>query len=98
MTSHHPTHARYKTSIVICAQRALLVLSSGLLVACAAPDQRTPTHTSSIGERLECRWNPDACLYEGQYELGEEAYAEQRARELNQAQSRRVKRRSIWGW
>lgn len=36
----------------------------------------------------ECTWNRDACMYEGAYEPGEEAYAEKEARRLNRAQLR----------
>lgn len=34
----------------------------------------------------QCTWNRDSCMYEGQYEPGEEEYAEKEARRLNKAQ------------
>lgn len=36
----------------------------------------------------ECTWNRDACMYEGAYEPGEEAYAEEQAKRLNRSQMR----------
>ncbi|MYN14122.1 hypothetical protein GSY71_13330 [Pusillimonas sp. TS35] len=42
----------------------------------------------------ECRGNRRKCIYEGNYEAGEEAYAEQEARRLNQAQLAKLRRRA----
>lgn len=41
----------------------------------------------------ECRWIPSRCGYEGVYEPGEDAYAEEEAKRLNKAASKRVRRR-----
>jgi hypothetical protein len=40
----------------------------------------------------ECRWNRSKCLYEGSYEPGERDYAEQEAKDLNQAEYERLRR------
>ncbi|MFC0659377.1 hypothetical protein [Eoetvoesiella caeni] len=42
----------------------------------------------------DCTWNRSSCLYEGKYEAGEEGYAEQEAKRLNQAQSAKLRRGS----
>lgn len=39
----------------------------------------------------ECRWMPSRCAYEGAYEPDEEAYAEEEARRLNKAASRKMR-------
>lgn len=44
----------------------------------------------------ECRWNRSKCMFEGSYEPGERDYAEAEAKRLNQAVSRKLRRRSIW--
>lgn len=49
----------------------------------------SPAHTN------ECQWNRSSCMYEGRYEPGEEAYAEQEAKRLNRAASLRLRRNSI---
>lgn len=46
------------------------------------------------GRGDECKWNRSSCMYEGAYEPGEEGYAEQEAKRLNQAQSVRLRRSS----
>lgn len=38
----------------------------------------------------ECRWNRSSCIYEGSYEADERAYAEEEARRLNRAASRKL--------
>lgn len=64
-----------------------VIVLSLLLTACSqAP------HSS---RNMECQWNPRSCMYEGSYEPDEEAYAEQRAKELNKSAARKVRRR---GW
>jgi len=42
----------------------------------------------------QCTWSPSSCQYEGKYEPGEEEYAEEEARRLNQAQSAKLRSRS----
>ena len=42
----------------------------------------------------ECKWNRSKCLYEGAYEPGEQDYAVQEAKRLNQAESVRMRRSS----
>jgi len=44
-------------------------------------------------ERVDhCKSNRSKCLYEGAYEAGERAYAEQQAKRLNQAAIERLRR------
>lgn len=68
----------------------LVALLSGVLVGCASG--------SDSGLANECRWDPQRCMHEGAYEEGEEAYAEQQAKELNKAASRKIRRGSGWWW
>jgi hypothetical protein len=42
----------------------------------------------------ECKWNRSSCMHEGSYEPGERDYAEQEAKQLNQAASERLRRSS----
>ncbi|MEO6959664.1 MAG: hypothetical protein ABI081_06720 [Burkholderiaceae bacterium] len=42
----------------------------------------------------ECKWNRSSCIYEGAYEPGEQGYAEQEAKRLNQAESEKMRRSS----
>lgn len=39
-----------------------------------------------------CTWNRSSCMYEGKYEPGEEAYAEQEAKRLNKAAAGKLRR------
>lgn len=40
----------------------------------------------------ECKWNRSKCMYEGAYEPGEKDYAEQEAKRMNQAESKRMRK------
>ena len=44
----------------------------------------------------ECVVNRSACMHEGSYEEGEEAFAEEEAKRLNRASSRKMRRSSWW--
>lgn len=71
------------------AASVLAILVSG----CASSNG--PSAGSSIRTTLSkplCAVSPGSCLYEGSYESGEAAYAEQEARRLNQAQLIRLRR------
>ncbi len=41
--------------------------------------------SQASGRSSECSWNRSRCMHEGSYELGERAYAEQEAKDLNRA-------------
>lgn len=73
-------------SIRILGRSGLLLLLAILITGCA----------SNSSERLKCKLDPNSCMYEGSYEQGEEEFAEQEAKDLNKAQSRKLRRRSIW--
>lgn len=49
-------------------------------------------HYSSRGSVNECNLNRSICMHEGQYESGEQYYAEQAAKRLNQASLERFRR------
>ncbi|AQS50916.1 hypothetical protein PAEH1_03825 [Paenalcaligenes hominis] len=66
-------------------------LSLFLLSGCGSSPKST-TQT----QRYQCKLDPQSCMYEGAYEHDEEAYAEQRAKELNKASARKIKRRGGW--
>jgi len=42
-----------------------------------------------------CKWNRSSCMYEGRYEPGEKAYAEEEARRLNQASAAKLRRNAV---
>ena len=42
----------------------------------------------------DCQWDRSRCLYEGSYEPGERAYAEQEAKDLNRAALEKLRRGS----
>lgn len=46
--------------------------------------------------RNECRWNPESCMYDGVYEIGESDYAEEKAKELNRESAKKIRRRTWW--
>jgi len=48
------------------------------------------------GRDSECRWSRSSCMYEGKYEPDERDYAEEEAKRLNQAESRKIRRKSGW--
>ncbi|MGE8452089.1 MAG: hypothetical protein ACN6OP_15980 [Pseudomonadales bacterium] len=50
------------------------------------------TSGCSIGS--ECAWYRSSCMYEGQYEQGEEDYAESEAQRLNKNSTDRLRRSS----
>src|SRR5690606_1664927 len=72
-----------------CTRYVLIALISGALLGCAAGDSALTN---------ECRWDPQRCMHEGSYEEGEEDYAEQQAKELNKAASRKMRRSSGFWW
>lgn len=48
--------------------------------------------SSTLGKLFnECTWSRSDCMYEGQYESGEEDYAEDEAARLNEAQLDRLR-------
>lgn len=53
--------------------------------------------SSSSADTDNCRRDRARCLYDGQYEPGEQEYAEQAAKDLNRASTQRL-RRSSWWW
>jgi hypothetical protein len=70
-----------------------------LLAGCSSGGPRSaargdgPSIGSGVSARDdECKWNRTKCMYEGAYEPGERDYAEQEAKRLNQAASRRLRR------
>ncbi|WP_397473032.1 hypothetical protein [Pusillimonas sp.] len=53
---------------------------------------------SSSGGSIQCKVSPSSCMHEGSYEPGEEEYAEEEAKDLNKAASRKVRRSSGSWW
>ena len=83
-------------SIIRCGVAVFLI---ALFSGCSSNGSRSadradrPFIGSSTSARDdECRWNRTKCMYEGAYEPGERDYAEQEAKRLNQAASRRLRR------
>lgn len=72
-----------------CATALLLVT---LVSGCSMFGSDTSSQPRRAGLFNQCTWNPDSCRYEGSYEDGEEEYAEDEARRLNQASLERLRR------
>lgn len=51
---------------------------------------RSPAHQPA--PQSSCAYNPDSCMYDGPYEPGERAFAEEEAKRLNRASLQRLRR------
>lgn len=69
---------------------ALIFLA--LVSGCSLIGPEGSDRDSSSRSDSECKWNRSSCMYSGQYEPGEESYAEQEAKRLNQASSAKLRR------
>lgn len=67
-----------------------------LLTACGSPSGPTAPPAAGVTSSAACRWDPQNCMYEGSYEPGEKEFAEQRAKDLNRAAARKLRRASWW--
>lgn len=65
-----------------------VVIASG----CSTSGPGDSEHTTISGRVVsdECKWNRSSCIYEGSYEADERSYAEEEARRLNRAASRKL--------
>ena len=72
------------TTLARCGAALLL---AAFISGCAA------MHHQRSDRVNQCKQNPNSCQYQGAYEPGERAYAEQEARRLNQAESNKIR-----GW
>ena len=68
-----------------------VALSVAFVAGCTVTQ---PEQSAMTEKRIDnkCRWNRSSCLYEGSYESGERAYAEDQAKRLNRAQAERLRR------
>ncbi|QAA93685.1 hypothetical protein CKA81_07415 [Pollutimonas thiosulfatoxidans] len=57
-----------------------------------SPEAGPSASSRSPGLFNPCTWNRSSCMYEGRYEPGEEAYAEEEARRLNRAAAAKLRR------
>ncbi|HLR29201.1 MAG TPA: hypothetical protein VK082_01335 [Paenalcaligenes sp.] len=75
-----------------------LIALISLLAACASSghhghgNSSTSRSPSLAAQRMMCALNPDECMYQGPYEAGEEAYAEEEAKRLNRDSLNRLRR------
>ena len=76
--------------VPIPARCAAVLFLVALVSGCSAVDSGVTAAARLFGN--ECGLSRDACLYEGSYEPGERAYAENEARRLNQASLERLRR------
>lgn len=81
-TKHISIQSRSRFGIMLC----IVALVGG----CSSPPPK------ELARGNECHLNPGRCIHEGRYEPGEQDYAEQEARRLNEAASRRLRRMSGW--
>lgn len=70
----------------------LIVLVSG----CSSVSQGGSSSRAASEQADACAQNPASCMHEGRYDVDEQEYAEQEAKRLNQAESIRMRRRSLW--
>lgn len=73
-------------SIQILSRYGLSLFLVAVIAGCSGGSNRS----------IQCKVNPSSCMHEGSYEPGEEEYAEQKAKDLNRASSRRLRRSSSW--
>jgi major membrane immunogen (membrane-anchored lipoprotein) len=83
-------------SIQILCRLAAAACLAALVAGCSSTDdaggRRSLGKSSSSSPDLKCRLSRSSCLYNGQYEAGEKDYAEQAAKDLNEAEYERVRR------
>jgi len=83
-------------SIQILSRLAAALCFAALLAGCSSG--KDAGRSGSLGSSpasspdLKCRISRSSCLYNGSYEPGEKDYAEQAAKDLNQAEYERVRR------
>lgn len=65
---------------------------TALVAGCSGPKPENTVRSDT------CRWDPSSCMYEGSYEPGEREYAEERAKELNRASAKKVRRGTGIRW
>ena len=73
-------------SIQTFSRRSVVLPLLALVSGCSSIGLGTPELAN------ECRWNRSSCMHEGSYEPGERDYAEQEAKDLNEAASKRLRR------
>jgi len=69
----------------------IAIFLAALASGCSWTGSKTSDHGDTHGN--QCKANPSSCMYEGHYEPGERGYAEQEAKQLNQAESEKMR-----GW
>ncbi|MFT0850348.1 hypothetical protein VRY85_06150 [Achromobacter sp. F4_2707] len=82
-------------SIQTVCRLGLALCVAAVVAGCSSTNPGVAEHSGDarvVTTSLECRWNRSACIYEGRYESGERAYAEDEARRLNQASLDRLRR------
>jgi hypothetical protein len=86
-------------SIQLFIRRVAVLFLVALAAGCSSTKSGTASKGSSASRSSssaavgnDCRWNRSKCLYEGSYEPGEREYAEQEAKDLNQAEYERLRR------
>ena len=83
---------------VFTSSRYAAVILLAALAGCSskpsAPDGHGQTRAEDGRVANDCGWFRSRCMFEGSYESGERAYAEQEARRLNQAELERLRRAS----
>ncbi len=65
-----------------------------LVSGCSLIGSRDSRRNNDSGRANECKLSRSSCMYDGPYEPGERAYAEQEAKRLNQAAFEKLRRSS----
>lgn len=76
--------------IRIVSRCSAVLLLAGMVAACSSNDSRSEQRAMRLGG--DCYGNRSSCMYEGRYESGERAYAEEEAKRLNRAALQRLRR------
>ena len=76
-------------SVQVFGRCSIALLLASLIAGCSVVD------LGSSARGGECGRNRSNCMYEGPYEQGERAYAEQEARRLNQASYEKLRRSAV---
>ncbi|TEA79503.1 hypothetical protein ERE07_00650 [Allopusillimonas ginsengisoli] len=69
---------------------------ASLLFLVAAISACSSAGGGSSNRSIQCQMSPSSCMHEGSYEPGEEEFAEQEAKDLNRAASKKLRRSGWW--
>lgn len=81
-------------SIQTLSRYGVALFLAALVSGCSLIGSSHSGRNNDLGRDNECKVSRSSCMYDGPYEPGERAYAEQEAARLNQAASEKLHRSS----